>query len=398
MATVFHINLRPILFLSKCIGLIDNSYTLEPTGFLVRKINSTFNVFLEIARMIVLLVCTYIYFHQLDPEFHIFQYISIVKFWNIIIAARISTIWIIKFINGIIEFDRKITPLTTNFSIPQHSLKKKDWDNIYALFVLHSIGFKVLQAYLFPIKSVTINSLAINLFTPPYIMDIIVTITSCFFLQNLYARFQSLNDLWKCLPPGLVAVPGQWTNIEIVVFMENTRLMHTELCELLIKFTQGYGLLLLGFYTFSFITILIGVYFIVNDGPLRFSSEKYRIVMPFLVHVQIFAFMISIIIFVSSINQKRMKMMSYLRSYQISNLHPDIKRQIKMFVQQISSNELDQISAFGFFHINLNLVTSILVLMITGVSTMIQMKDHPIILQLNYETKSFLIKVFKDKF
>jgi hypothetical protein len=216
-------------------------------------------------------------------------------------------IYVFRFINGIIEFDRKITPLTTNFIIPQHSLKKKDWDNIYALFVLHSIGFKVLQAYLFPIKSVTIKSLAINLFTPPYIMDIIVTITSCFFLQNLYARFQSLNDLWKCLPPGLVAVPGQWTNIEIVVLMENTRLMHTELCELLIKFTRGYGLLLLGFYTFSFITMLISIYFIVNNDPLtnnQYSGGKNRIVMPLLVHIQIFAFMISIIIFVSSINQK----------------------------------------------------------------------------------------------
>jgi len=27
---------------------------------------------------------------------------------------------------------------------------------------------------------------------------------------------------------------------------------------------------------------------------------------------------------------QRMKMMSYLRSYQISNLHPDIKRQVKL--------------------------------------------------------------------
>uniref|UniRef100_A0A2S2NAB9 Gustatory receptor n=1 Tax=Schizaphis graminum TaxID=13262 RepID=A0A2S2NAB9_SCHGA len=257
------------------------------------------------------------------------------------------------------------------------------------------------QVYLFPIKSVDINSLATNLFTPPYIMDIIVTITSCFFLQNLYARFQSLNDLWKCLPPGLVAVPGQWTNIEILVLMENTRLMHSELCELLKKFTLGYGLLLLGFYTFSFITMLIGIYFFVNDELLainQYSGKNYRIVIPILAYIQIFAFLVSIIIFVSSINEKRMKIMSYLRSYQISNLHPDIKRQIKMFMQQISANDLDQISAFGFFDIDLTLVTSMLVLLMTGISTMIQMKDHPIILQLNHETKSFLTKVFKDKF
>lgn len=79
-------------------GLNDNSYFLDPTGLLVRKINSKFNIFLEISRMFMLLVCTYVYFHQLDPEFHIFQYISVIKFWNIIITARVSTIWTIKYI------------------------------------------------------------------------------------------------------------------------------------------------------------------------------------------------------------------------------------------------------------------------------------------------------------
>ncbi|CAH1737907.1 unnamed protein product [Aphis gossypii] len=278
-----------------------------------------------------------------------------------------------------------------------HSLKKKDWDKIYISLFSYLIVFKILQGYCFPIKSININTLIISLFTPPYVMDYIVTISSCFFLQNLYVRFQSLNDLWKCLPPKLVAVPGQWTNIEIVVLMENTRLMHTELCELLNYFTRGYGPLLLGFYTFSFITMLIGIYFIVNDGPLTAvgSIEKHRALIPLLVHLQLFAFMVSIIIFVSSVNDKRMKMISYLRLYQISNLQPDIKQQIKMFMEQISANELDRITAFGFFDIDLNLVTSILVLLITGISTMIQMKDHPIILQLNYETKSFLVKVFE---
>ncbi|XP_060853080.1 uncharacterized protein LOC132930967 isoform X2 [Rhopalosiphum padi] len=250
-----------------------------------------------------------------------------------------------------------------------------------------------------PTKLININSLVLSLFNPPFVMDYVVTITSCFFLQNLYVRFQSVNDLWKCLPPGLVAVPGLWTNIEIVVLMENTRLMHSELCELLKKFTLGYGPLLLGFYTFSFISMLIGFYFIFNAEPLtnnQYSEEKYVIVIPILLHVQIFAFMIAIIVFVSSINEKRMKMMSYLRSYQISNLHPDIKRQIKMFMQQISANDMDQISAFGFFDIKLNLVTSVLVLLITGISTMIQMKDHPIILQFNYETKLFYSKIAKN--
>jgi len=96
MTTIFHITLRSILIISKCMGLIDISYTVGPTGLFVRNISSMLYVFLEIARMIVLLICTYLYFHQFDPDFHIFQYISIFKFWVVIIAARVSTIWIVK--------------------------------------------------------------------------------------------------------------------------------------------------------------------------------------------------------------------------------------------------------------------------------------------------------------
>ncbi|XP_022168853.1 uncharacterized protein LOC111032718 [Myzus persicae] len=398
MATIFHIRLRSILVLSKCMGLIDISYTVGSNGLLVRDVNSMFYVFLEIARMIVLLLCTYIYFHQFDPEFHIFQYISIMKFWIVIIAARVSTIWIIKFINGIIEFDRKISPLSTNLLITQNPLEKKQWDRILYPFIVYLIGFKCLQMYLYPIKILNISTLVHSLvFSPPYVMDSTVTIISCFFLQNLYFRFQTLIDFWKCLPTELVAVPCQWTHIEIVVLMENTRLLHSELCELSQKFTQGYGRLLLGFYTFSFISMLIGVYFIVNNDPLSSANtaEKFRVVIPLIIYVQMFTLMVSIIVFVSFINEKRIKMISYLRLYRISNLHLDIKRQIKMFMNQILAYELDQISAFGFFDINLNLVTSIIALLITGISTMVQMKDHPIILQLNNDTKSLLIKLFK---
>lgn len=98
MTTIFHKTLRPILILSKCVGLIDISYTVKSTGLLVQNINSTFHVILEITRMIVLLLCTYIYFHQFDPEFHLLQIINIIKLWIIIIAARLSTIWIIKYL------------------------------------------------------------------------------------------------------------------------------------------------------------------------------------------------------------------------------------------------------------------------------------------------------------
>eukprot|EP00102_Acyrthosiphon_pisum_P025624 XP_016662834.1 PREDICTED: uncharacterized protein LOC107884679 [Acyrthosiphon pisum] len=63
-------------------------------------------------------------------------------------------------------------------------------------------------------------------------MDYAVTVSSCFFLQNVYARFQTLNDFWKCLPADLVATSDKWTHIKIVDLMENTRLLHSELCDI----------------------------------------------------------------------------------------------------------------------------------------------------------------------
>ncbi|KAE9525421.1 hypothetical protein AGLY_014221 [Aphis glycines] len=389
MTTVFHKTLRPILILSKCVGLIDISYSVKSTGLLVQNINSTFHVMLEIARMIVLLLCTYIYFHQFDSEIHLLQIINIIKLWIIIIAARLSTLWIIKFINGIIEFDRKIESFSTNLLIPQRSWGKKQWDMIFILLFVYFIGFKSLYFYFLSIKIENIISLLIYylLFTLPFFIDYVVTISSCFFLQSLYVRFQTLNDFWKCLPADLVDVSHQWTHIEIVDLMENTRLLHSELCELLKTFNQGYGPLLLGFFTSSFINLLL-----INNGLLSVSHSSINVweqIIPLIIHVQMVTFLMLIIVFVSFINEKRMEVISYLRLYRISNLQLDIK----MFMNQISACNSDQISAFGFFDINLNLVTIILVLLISGVITLIQMKDHPMMLKLNNDTKSFLEKL-----
>jgi len=99
MTTVFLETLRPILILSKFIGLIDISYTLEPTGLLVRNINSAFAAILEIVRMIVLLLLTYLYWQQFYPENHVLQVIDTIKFWIIIIAARLSTVWTIRYLS-----------------------------------------------------------------------------------------------------------------------------------------------------------------------------------------------------------------------------------------------------------------------------------------------------------
>ncbi|XP_029341150.1 uncharacterized protein LOC115033179 [Acyrthosiphon pisum] len=150
MTTVFHITLRPILFLMKCMGIIDISYTMESTGVLVKNINSTFPAFLEISRMIVLLICTYIYLSQYEPEFYVLQIIKILQFWNVIIAARLSTFWINKFINGIIEFDQKIATLSLHLLIPQRSWKKIKWDTIYISYSHTLLDLKLYCCTLVP--------------------------------------------------------------------------------------------------------------------------------------------------------------------------------------------------------------------------------------------------------
>ncbi|CAI6356347.1 unnamed protein product [Macrosiphum euphorbiae] len=192
-------------------------------------------------------------------------------------------------------------------------------------------------------------------------MDYVVVISLCFFLQNVYVRFQTLNDLWKCLPADLVPFSDQWTHIEIVILMENTRLLHAELCDLLKMFTLGYGTMLLSFFIFSFNNMLFSVYVVLNSYELSGSNANTNVFKNMLmlsIYAQCVTFLMSIITFVSFINKKRLEMISYLRLYRISILHLDIKRQIKMFMNQISVCYSDQISAFGFFDINLNLVTS----------------------------------------
>jgi len=94
MTSVFKTTLEPILTLGKIIGLINISYTLEPTGILIWNMHSTYYYsFLECTRMIVLLMWTY--FCYKDELYYIIYY-RLVKFWIVIIAARLSETWIVK--------------------------------------------------------------------------------------------------------------------------------------------------------------------------------------------------------------------------------------------------------------------------------------------------------------
>ncbi|XP_022166348.1 uncharacterized protein LOC111030922 [Myzus persicae] len=101
----------------------------------------------------------------------------------------------------------------------------------------------------------------------------------------------------------------------------------------------------------------------------------------------------SIIIGASRVNDKKRQIISYLRLTRISNLSIPLKTQIKMFMNQVSVFESEEMTAYGIYNINLNLVISIIVLLISGLTTMIQMKEHPFILQTINSTVNFYQKL-----
>lgn len=189
-----------------------------------------------------------------------------------------------------IEFDRKLTPISTSLLIQQHSLSKKHWDIFLISLFAYFIVFVSLRIFVSPWKTVDIFSSAHILFSPPFFLDFVVTSFLCFFLQNLHARFRTLNDFWKFLPAESVAVFNQWTHIEIVFLMEKMRLLHSELSELLKKFTLGYGPLLLAFFTFNFS----------KPTALDFKEQIFT----FIIYAQIVIFMLSVIVCVSLIDDQ----------------------------------------------------------------------------------------------
>lgn len=93
MSTVFKTTLRPVLILGQVFGLINISYTLEHTGLFMRTKYATYYTFLELMRMLVLIMCTYVV--HVRGIFYVQQF-RLVKFWTVIIASRLSEIWMIK--------------------------------------------------------------------------------------------------------------------------------------------------------------------------------------------------------------------------------------------------------------------------------------------------------------
>ncbi|XP_026819974.1 uncharacterized protein LOC113558677 isoform X2 [Rhopalosiphum maidis] len=282
------------------------------------------------------------------------------KYWVIIITSKISETWIIKLIDGIIEFDQKLTSsLPTYFKVQKRKFSIYYWNKIFISTSLYYIALTFLYLYLWPVKIMDITTFVLYFIRVSFIIDFTLIVSSYFYLRNLENRFETLNDLWRCLPEGLLAVPDECSEYDIVIMVDNIRTLHAVLSDILRIFIC-----------------------------FKYSSEDHQTLkkvlketVPFILSLKNIIFTMSIITAASRVNDKKRHIISYLRLTKISKLSVALKIQVKMFMNQISVFESDEMTAFGIFSINMNLVISIIILLISGISTMIQMKEHPMVLQ-----------------
>lgn len=94
MTTDFLKILKPILVLGKVFGLINISYTFGTTGLLILNTNSSCLSFLELTRTFMLALSTCI-LYDMKGMYYV-QRFRLIKFWTVIIASRLSQLWIIK--------------------------------------------------------------------------------------------------------------------------------------------------------------------------------------------------------------------------------------------------------------------------------------------------------------
>jgi len=175
-------------------------------------------------------------------------------------------------------------------------------------FFLHYVGTKILIMYLWPLKTVNLTNVIFGLFfNSPFAVELTIVCTSLFYLKNLEYRFQTLNDMWKCLPAGLVAVPGKWTYSEIAAFMDDVRLLYAQLCHLRKTLSSSYSQMVLVLFLMTFINTLFVIFlYVLTKQALKlnsFDNIDTKIVMCIALG-QNFYFVISIITATSRVNDK----------------------------------------------------------------------------------------------
>lgn len=176
-------------------------------------------------------------------------------------------------------------------AVQLHPLNETFWNIIFVIFSLYFLAFQVYFILWHGNQLSGFEWAAHILFRYPVIIVFIVMITACFYLYNLEHRFVALNTLWKCLPPGLIDLPGGWTNSEITVLVESVRLLHAELSELLRLFSLGYGPVLLVYLIITFVEAVFDMFLIIVFSDYRVKLNF----IPYLFYLQYVIYTMSIL-------------------------------------------------------------------------------------------------------
>jgi len=213
-------------------------------------------------------------------------------------------------INGIIEFDRKVDglPLTVMGELTCPTTKYNWITFLAAIFMLY-ISIQICSLWLWPPAKYDLSTVVKYFFEMPCIMEFVIFATSYFYLHNLGSRFDTLNSLCKRLPDGLVTNADTPTQSEIAKFIENIRLLHAELCELLRTFSSGYGVVLLFYFVSNCLDLLRYLYYLLHMS--RYLSSKnsvyfstLNILLTVVICLQNVIFVMILLMIVSWINKK----------------------------------------------------------------------------------------------
>jgi len=173
------------------------------------------------------------------------------------------------------------------------------------------IGLQIFSIWLWPPKIFNFSITAKYFFEIPCITEFVIFATTYFYLQNLGFRFDILNRFSKRFHDDLVTAAGTWTRSEITQLIENVRLLHAKLCELLHTFSLGYGVLMLFYFVFNFLDLLRNFYYLLHVSRYSLSKtnphfRNLNIILTIIFCLQNVIFVLLLLITVSWINRKVM--------------------------------------------------------------------------------------------
>lgn len=172
--------------------------------------------------------------------------------------------------------------------------------------LVYFIAYEATSMYCLPPKSFNLPTIISYFFSPPFVIDFIIIMLLCFYLKNIEYRFQTLNNFWKCLQNKMIS--DNFKYLEMFFLMENVRLLHVELCDLVTIFNFSFGPVLLAFFVGNYVNIILQFFFIFCFSYMPTESISIDFIMRHLllcfINLQCVLFLMFPIIIVSSIRKE----------------------------------------------------------------------------------------------